>query len=36
MSIRKIFAIALMMFLVPLVYSTTASAQAGDFECWAK
>jgi hypothetical protein len=29
MSIRKIFAIALMMFLVPLVYSTTASAQAG-------
>ena len=29
MSNRKRFAIALMMFLMPLVYSTTASAQAG-------
>jgi hypothetical protein len=29
MSIRKKLAIALMMFLMPLVYSTTASAQAG-------
>ena len=29
MSIRKKFAVALMMFLVPMAYSSTASAQAG-------